>query len=60
MSAYTYNPKLLEHFLNLDQGGKIQAECTLLPLSIICTCILIYDLQTFGSMVMVVSATKLL
>lgn len=29
MAAYLHKPELLKRYLDLDQGGKIQAECTL-------------------------------
>jgi len=27
MAAYAHNPDLLKRYLELDQGGKVQAEC---------------------------------
>jgi hypothetical protein len=29
MSAFTYRPELLGPYLALDQGEKVQAECTI-------------------------------
>lgn len=64
-AVYEHKPDLLKRYLELDQGGKVQAECKshLLPSNTISSVRsldlqLTYFYQTFGSTVMVVSVAK--
>lgn len=58
--AYTYRPELLEPYLKLDQGEKVQAECECRSSPASSTAPkLIHAIQMFGSMLMATSVQKL-